>query len=254
MAAKALARVVRRARACRRIARKARLRPSRQDGLVLWLLQPLCEVVEVTCGRLQRARVHVPLTRAVVGPAGVVEFGQVGHHPRTWTHVRRVVVVARCVRKSRIALGAFAAARDTTGVLDGEHLHARLHPVAELAAVAVEDVIVDELVCGTSAQRPRVSCFGCDSGGLSVCGCSQAHAWHMTAWRSCDDIYVGGQQRWGERTECESKAAERARVHLRRLRTPIVRVAQAFYFACVSGDEKLRSLLGWNHRAGAVHA
>ena len=101
--------------------------------------------------------------------AVVVEFGQVGHHPRTWTHVRRVVVVARCVRKSRIALGAFAAARDTTGVLDGEHLHARLHPVAELAAVAVEDVIVDELVCGTSAQRPRVStCFGCERGTLCV--------------------------------------------------------------------------------------
>ena len=119
MAAEAVVGVVRRARARRRVARKARLRPSLEDGGVVRMRQSLRPVGQVAPRRLQRARVHVPLARAVIGPAVAVKLGEVGYHPRTRAHVRRVVVMARRIRESLFAERTVAAALDATGILDG---------------------------------------------------------------------------------------------------------------------------------------
>ena len=85
----------------------------------------------LSCSEVERA-----ITRKLCQPA---------HHPRAWTHVRCAVM--RELIKRRIALSPVAAARLAAAVLYRKHLHTWLDAIAQVAAVAIQRIVVDELVC-----------------------------------------------------------------------------------------------------------
>ena len=77
---------------------------------------------------IERTRADVMQPCAKVDLSRVVELVECSYQPRTRAIVAVEVVVGGGIGKSGVALGTVATARGAAGVLDGEHLYARLHP------------------------------------------------------------------------------------------------------------------------------
>ena len=178
--------IVRRARARRWIARKARRRPLRCQLSIRCSRQTGCRILVVSRCGLQRTRIHIVLPRAVVEGAILSKLSQIRHHPRTRAHVGEVVVVSRCPRKRTLARLTLTAAPNATSILDRQHLLARLDAIAERATVAVDRVVIDKLkeVQPQRAQRPHVGAW------LLVARSRRRQSrrerrrwWHRRGWR-----------------------------------------------------------------------
>ena len=99
---------------------------------IVWCRRACIGVARARVGRVEvvgaRARVYVPQASAKISPCYLIKLVEYSYQPRARAIVAVVVVVGGGIGKSGVAFGTVATARGAAGVLDGEHLYARLHP------------------------------------------------------------------------------------------------------------------------------